>query len=119
MKDQPIRSMGKSELDESVDLSLCGLAPAQSQMDLFLDTLCARNKEPPILTNQKKPCHARLLLSCFFFRDMTTDFRGNGYSKNRLICDCSGEATHAIKTLLSNPLLLWAISELLFVSVSK
>ena len=45
MKDQPIRSIGKSELDESVDLSLCGLAPAQSQMDLFLDTLCARNKQ--------------------------------------------------------------------------
>ena len=31
----------KSELNEGVDLSLCGLAPAKSQMDLFLDTLCA------------------------------------------------------------------------------
>ena len=36
---------------------------------------------------------------------MTTDFRGNGYSKNRLICDCAGESTHAITTLLSNSLL--------------
>ena len=33
--------LGKSELDTNVDLSLCGLAPAQSQMDLFLDKLCA------------------------------------------------------------------------------
>ena len=32
----------KSELDKSADLSLCGLAPAQPQMDLFLDTLCAQ-----------------------------------------------------------------------------
>ena len=37
---------------------------------------------------------------------MTTDFRGNGYSKNRLICDCAGEPTHAITTLLSNSLLV-------------
>ena len=37
----------------------------------------------------------------FFFRDMTTDFRGNGYSKNRLICDCDGEPTHAITALLA------------------
>ena len=29
----------KSKLDRSVDLSLCGLALAQSQMDLFLDAL--------------------------------------------------------------------------------
>ena len=45
---------------------------------------------------------------CFchvFFRDVTTDFRRNGHSKNRLICDCAGEATHAITTLLSNSLL--------------
>ena len=38
-------ALHKSELDKSVDLSLCGLAPAQSQMDLFLDTLCLRNKQ--------------------------------------------------------------------------
>ena len=41
---QLIHRMTKSELDKSVDLSLRCLAPAQSQMDLFLDTLCARNK---------------------------------------------------------------------------
>ena len=37
---------------------------------------------------------------------MTTDFRGNGYSKNRIICDCAGEPTHAITTLLSNSILV-------------
>ena len=47
-----------SEIDKSFDLSLRGLAPAQSQMNLFLDTLCARNKGPPILTKQKKLCYA-------------------------------------------------------------
>ena len=48
----------KSELDKTVSLSICGLAPAQSKMDLFLDTLDARNKErAATLTNQEKPCH--------------------------------------------------------------
>ena len=37
---------------------------------------------------------------------MTTDIRGNGYSKNSLICDCAGKPTHAITTLLSNSLLV-------------
>ena len=32
--------VGKSELEKRVDVSLCGLTPAQSQMDLFVDTLC-------------------------------------------------------------------------------
>ena len=27
----------------------------------------------------------------FFFKSVTTNFRGNGYSKSRLICDCIGE----------------------------
>ena len=46
----------KSEIDKSVR-SLCGLAPAQSQMDLFLNN-CARNKQRAAnLTDQKKPCH--------------------------------------------------------------
>ena len=36
---------------------------------------------------------------------MTTDFRRDGYSKNRLICDCAGEPTHAITTLLPNSIL--------------
>ena len=50
---------------------------------------------------------SRLTASAMFFvRDMTTDFRGNGYSKNRLIYDCAGEATHVVTTLLSNALLL-------------
>ena len=65
-----------------VSRQVYGLALAQSQIDLFLDTLCARNKGEPILTNQKKPCMSRVTASAmFFFRDMTTDFRGNGYSK--------------------------------------
>ena len=38
----------KSELDKSVSLTLWGLPPAQSQIDLFLDTLCAKTyKGPP------------------------------------------------------------------------
>ena len=40
---QPSRNETKSELGKSVELSLCGLTPAQSQMDLFLDTRSARN----------------------------------------------------------------------------
>ena len=62
----------------------------------------------PILTNQNKPCHARSLLPCFFSDMMTTDFRSNGYSTNRLICDCAGEPTHAITTLLSNSFVVTA-----------
>ena len=42
----------KSALEKSVDLSLCGLAPTQSQRDLFLDTLCARNKQRATSFNQ-------------------------------------------------------------------
>ena len=48
----------KSELDKSDDLSLCGLAPAQSQRFILNYTARETNKGPPILTNQKKPCHA-------------------------------------------------------------
>ena len=43
--------------------------------------------------------------------DVTTDFRGNGYSKNRLICDCAGEPTDLITTLLSNSLLVPPVAE--------
>ena len=32
---------------------------------------------------------------------MTTDFRGNGYSKNRLIRICAGESTLTITTLIT------------------
>ena len=42
---RPCMQKNKSELYKAVDLSLCGLVPAQSQMDLFLDTLCARKKQ--------------------------------------------------------------------------
>lgn len=41
----------KNELDKRVALSLCGLAPAQSQMDLCIDTR-ETNKGLAILTNQ-------------------------------------------------------------------
>ena len=62
----------KSKLDKNVDLSLCGLAPAQSQMDIYLDTFCAWNKGPPILANQKK----LWLLDCFCHV-----FAGTGFLK--------------------------------------
>ena len=51
----------KSELEKSVDLSLCGLAPAQPQMNLFLDTRCAQKS----LTNQNK---SRVAASAMFFQ---------------------------------------------------
>ena len=50
----------KSQLDKSVDLSLCSLAPALSQMDLFLVTR-EINKGSPILTNQNL-CNFTLIL---------------------------------------------------------
>ena len=80
---------------KSVDLSLCDLVPAHSQMDLFLDTLCARNEQRAANLNQSEEAMSRV----------TTDFRGNGYSKNTLICDCTGELTHAMTTILSNSFL--------------
>ena len=40
---QCLKNEHKSELNKSFDLSLCGLAPAKSQMDLCLNTFCARN----------------------------------------------------------------------------
>ena len=92
-------------LDKSVELSLCGLAPAQSQIDLFLDRLCARNKQRAANFNQSEEAMSRVNASDMFFMDATTDFRGNGYSKNRLICDCVGEPTHVTTTPLSNSLL--------------
>ena len=57
----------KSELDESVDPSLCGLAPTQSQMDLFLDTLCARNKQRAANFNQSEEAMSRVTASAVFF----------------------------------------------------
>ena len=51
LKTKKIRS-SEGELDKSVDLSLCGLALAQSQIDLFLDTLCGRNKRTDASFNQ-------------------------------------------------------------------
>ena len=57
----------KSELDKSVDLSLWGLAPAQSQMDLFLITLCARNKQRATNFNQSEETMSRATASAMFF----------------------------------------------------
>ena len=54
---------------------------------------------------QSEEAISRVAASAMFVGDMTTDFRGNGYSKNRLICDSAEEPTHAITTLLSNSLL--------------
>ena len=76
-------------------------------MALFLDTLCARKEQRAANFNQSEEAMLRVTASAiFFFRAMTIDFRGNGYSKNRLICDCAGETIHAITTLLSNSLLI-------------
>ena len=78
-------------------------------MDLFLDILCARNKQRVANFNHTEEAMSRVPASAmfFFFGDMTTDFRGNGYSKNRLIAgDCVGEPTHAITTTLSNSLVV-------------
>ena len=48
-------------------------------MDLFLGAHYAPNKQrAATITNQEKPCHSWLLLYvCFFFRDITTNFRGH------------------------------------------
>ena len=56
----------KSELDKSVDLSLCSLAPAQSQMDLFSDALCPRNKQRAANFNQSEEVMARVTASAMF-----------------------------------------------------
>ena len=69
------------------------LFPAQSQLDLFLDTLNARKQTKGRHFNQSGEAMSRVK-------------GGNGYSKNTLICDCAGEPTHAITTLLSNSLFL-------------
>ena len=58
----------KSELEKSVDLSLCGLPPEQSQMDLFLDTLCARNKQRASCFNQSEEAMSRVTSSAMFFQ---------------------------------------------------
>ena len=51
----------KSELDKSVDLSICGLAPAESQMDLFLNTLYSRNQTKGRHFNQSGEATSRRL----------------------------------------------------------
>ena len=53
----------KSELDKIVDL-----APAQSQMDLFLDILCARNKQRATNFNQLEEAMSRVTASAIFFQ---------------------------------------------------
>ena len=50
---------------------------------------------------------SRVTATAMFFQpDKTTDFCGNGYPKNIVICDCAGEPTHAIRTLLCNTYLI-------------
>ena len=58
----------KSELDKSVDLSLSGLAPAQSQEELFFDTLCARNKQWAANFNKSEEAISRVTASAMFFQ---------------------------------------------------
>ena len=54
----------KSELD----LSLCGLAPAQSQMHLLLDTLCVPNKQRATNFNQSEEAMSHMTASATFLR---------------------------------------------------
>ena len=84
-----------------IDLSLWGFAPAQSQIHFARET----NKGSPRRSHVTRDCYCHVV-----FRDMTTDFCWNWYSKNRLICDCAGQPTHAITTLLSNSLSWKSIS---------
>ena len=53
----------KSDLDKSADLSLCGLAPAQSQVNL----LCARNKQRAANFNQSEKATSHVSASAMFF----------------------------------------------------
>ena len=62
-----VKYHNKSQLNKSVDLMLCGLAPAQSQMDLFLDTLCARNKQRAVNSNQSEEAISYMTASAMFF----------------------------------------------------
>ena len=79
-------------------------------MESFLDTLCVRNKQRGVNFNQSEEAMSGVTASVILFRDMTTDFRENRYSKNSLICDCVGESTHAITTLLSISLSVFNMS---------
>ena len=58
----------RGELDKSVDLLLCALVPAQSQMDLLLDTLCARNKQRAANFSQSEEAMSRVTASSMFFQ---------------------------------------------------
>ena len=59
-------------------------------------------------TTGKQPVIAmpRVTASDRFFRNMATNFRGNGYNKNRIICDCAGAHPCHKNTLVSNSLFL-------------
>ena len=54
------------ELDKSVSLSICGLAPAQSQMDLFLDTLYERKQTKGRHFNQSGEAMSRVTTFVMF-----------------------------------------------------
>ena len=82
----------KSELDKS------GLAPSTVTNGFILDTLCVRNRQRTANFNQSEGAMSLATASAIFFRNMKTDFRGNGYSKNRLIRGSDGEPYHAITT---------------------
>ena len=46
---------------------LAALPPAQSQMNLFLDTLCARNKQRDANFNQSREDMSRVTATAMFF----------------------------------------------------
>ena len=56
------------ELDKDASLSICGLASAQSQMDLLLDTLYARKQTKGRHLNQSGEAMSRVTASAMFFQ---------------------------------------------------
>lgn len=75
-----------------------GLDPTQKQMDFEIHFTRENKQRAATSTNQEKPCHAWLLLVC--------SFRGNSFFSVTL-CDCAGEPTQVIGTLVPNSLLLF------------
>ena len=68
----------KSIYDKGVDLSLCALAPPQSQMDSFFDKLCAQNKQRAANFNRSEEDMSRVTASAMFFQGQDNLFLREG-----------------------------------------
>ena len=78
-------TINKSELDKSVLIYHSVALPQHSHkwIYLWIHFACETNKGPSIF-NQSEEAMSRVTASVMiFFRDMTTDFRGNGFSKKK------------------------------------